>query len=371
MSNRPVSNRPVSNRPVSNRPVSNRPVSNRAVSNGHATPVALLSLLTLLSLLSLLVVAACDGPPPALDGGLPGDVTVIVESEDTITSGLRAGDTGEAIQDGWDVTFATYNLVIGDIDVHLATDDSVVAEAPERFVVDLVDVPESGLPLWGFDDLTPGRWAFHYAIAGAADGATRHSSVPEAELAEMAAGDWTYLIDGTMRRAGGQSCPPASLASPGARTANGNTNADGDPCYDAAEVHFRLGVSAETTFGPCEIDEMPGFAVTAGTTTVAATIHGDHLFFNGFPEGGEGGVMRLAQWLADCDLDLDGEVTRDELEAIAPADLVELDGRFQLGGSPVTPLLTMWDYVVGQLKTQGHMDGEGECPYDGVAHDHM
>src|SRR5690606_21868771 len=95
------------------------------------------------------------------------------------------------------------------------------------------------------------------------------------------------------------------------------------------------------------------------------TLHGDHLFFNGFPEGDEGGVRRLAQWLADSDLNLDGEVTRAELERITPADLPELDERYQLGGSPLRPLDNVWTYVRAQLKTQGHMDGEGECAPDG------
>src|SRR5690606_8081044 len=127
----------------------------------------------------------------------------------------------------------------------------------------------------------------------------------------------------------------------------------------------------ETVFGPCEIDEVPGFSVAAdGTTVVSATLHGDHIFFNGFPEGGEGGTVRLAQWIADCDLDLDGEVTQAELEAIAPAALPELDGRYQLGGSPITPLESMWIYVSAQLKTQGHFQGEGECPFDGAEHHH-
>lgn len=100
------------------------------------------------------------------------------------------------------------------------------------------------------------------------------------------------------------------------------------------------------------------------------TIHGDHLFFNGFPEGDEGGVMRLAQWLADCDLNLDGTVTQAELEAIDPAQLPELDDRYQLGGSPITPIDDMYVYVTAQLKTQGHFQGEGECPVDGLAHEH-
>ncbi len=312
---------------------------------------------------------AGGGAPDGGGGG--GTLRVILESEDTITDGIEAGMTGETIQDGWSVTFEDYVVVIGDVDVHLSTDEAVTAEAPDTFAVDLVDVPATGLPLWTLSGLAVGRWEFSYAIAGAGDGAMRHDSVPEATFAEMMTNDWTYLIAGTMTNATGQSCPPASLATPGSATPNGNTNAGGDACYDAPSISFRFGIAAETAFGPCEIDEVPGFAITDGaTTTVAATIHGDHLFFNGFPEGDEGGIMRLAQWLADCDLDLDGTVTRAELEQIAPADLPEIDARFQLGGSPITPLEEMWAYVTAQLKTQGHFQGEGECPYDGMGHAH-
>ena len=188
----------------------------------------------------------------------------------------------------------------------------------------------------------------------------------------MVANDWTYLIEGTLESASGQSCPPAALATPGAATPNGNLSG-GNPCYDAPAVSFVVGANADTHYGPCKVDEVPGFAVTAnGTTTVAMTLHGDHIFFNGFPEGSEGGVTRLAQWLADCDLDLDGTVTAAELQAIMPAQLPEIDERFQLGGSPITPLdtMSMYTYFRAQLKTQGHFQGEGECPVDGVGHTH-
>ena len=63
-------------------------------------------------------------------------------------------------------------------------------------------------------------------------------------------------------------------------------------------------------------------------------------------------------------------MTQEELEVVAPSDLPELDDRYQLGGSPITPLDTMWAYVIGQLETQGHFQGEGECPFDGTAHEH-
>lgn len=309
---------------------------------------------------------ACGDDDPSGSGAL----TVLLESEDVIIEGLEPGDGVENIRDGWAVAFDRYLVTIGDIDIAFATDESVNAEAEEVFVADLTQVPAAGLPLWNLDGLRSGRWEFHYHTAGAGHGAVRHESVSPEDFAAMVDGDWTYFVDGVIAKDDGQSCPPAALAAPGERTPNGNTSG-GNPCYDATSVRFTFGATAETRFGPCEIDGVPGFAIAPNSTqTVTATIHGDHLFFNGFPEGDEGGVMRVAQWLADCDLDLDGTVTQAELEAIAPSALPELDDRFQLGGSPITPLTNMYEYVIGQLKTQGHFQGEGECPWDGVAHDH-
>src|SRR5690606_36774095 len=194
-----------------------------------------------------------------------------------------------------------------------------------------------------------------------------HEDVRRADFDLMVESGWTYLIRGTLSQTGGQSCPPAAKSEPGERQPNGQLSGE-DPCYDAESIDFELGISAPTALGPCSIDGSAGVAIPdGGTQTVALTIHGDHLFFNGFPEGGEGGVQRLAQWLADCDLNLDGLVDRDELEAIEPDDLPELDDRYQLGGAPVPHLDTMLDYVTAQLKSQGHYQGEGECPIDGVS----
>lgn len=310
-------------------------------------------------------------PDAGADAGTPlGDLTVVLEAEDTITEGIGTEGGDEIILDGWSVDFDRYIVTIGDIDVHLSTDEEVEVEAGDVFVVDLTDVPASGLPLWTLDGLQSGRWEFNYSTPGAGDGSTRNDTVSEEDYDMMVAEDWTYLIAATMSNDSGQSCPPAGLAVPGDATPNGNMNSRDEACYDAPSIAFTWGVTAETAFGPCEIDEVTGFAIAdGGSQTVAATIHGDHIFFNGFPEGEEGGVERYAQWLADCDLNLDGEVTRDELEQIAPSDLAEIDDRYAIGAPPI-PLEEMWDYVIGQLKTQGHYQGEGECPFDGMEHDH-
>lgn len=308
--------------------------------------------------LMALALGACGGGEDAGSGAL----NVLLEPDATITAGLDAGEADENIRDGWQVRFDQYLLAIGPIELHSARDPDLRAVAPEVFVVDLAALPESGLPLWRFDDLASGRWDFHYSTPSARGGA-RHDSTPEVDFARMQENDWTYLITGRITNADGRSCPPARLASAPAQTLTAGENGAGDVCYANQAIAFSFGVPAHTVYGPCEVDGVPGASVASGgTQTVAATIHGDHLFFNGFPEGDEGGILRLAQWLADSDLDVNGVVTPEELSNILPADLVELDERYQLGGAPVNPLTDMWTYVRAQLMTQGHMDGEGECP---------
>ncbi|QQR88653.1 MAG: hypothetical protein IPJ88_10400 [Myxococcales bacterium] len=191
-----------------------------------------------------------------------------------------------------------------------------------------------------------------------------HSSVQAADAERFNQEALTYLIRGELNSESGVSCPPPALAEV-ADAAEQGSNAKGVPCFSNARIHFEFAVAAATLFGPCEIDGIPGINLPPGSNqTVAITIHGDHLFFNGFPEGSEGGIVRLAQWLADCDLNVDGRVSQAELQSIAPSDLSEIDERFQLGGSPISPLGNMWDYLTSQLKTQGHYQGEGECPYN-------
>lgn len=299
-----------------------------------------------------------------------GDLRVLVEAEDVIIDGLDPGEGVENIRDGWAVRFDQYIVAIGAIDVRRSTDASFTGKAEEIHVIDLSAISAGGESLWSLSDLEEGRWEFFYSTTSAAIGATRHPTVSEDDFALMDDQGLTYLIRGTLEQAGGKSCPPASLATPPDGAVADGSNAAGDPCYPAPVVSFEIAALAETQFGPCEVDDVPGFGITAGSeTSVAITIHGDHLFFNGFPEGAEGGVMRLAQWLADCDLDLDGAVTRAELEAISPSDLVELDERYQLGGAPTSPLANMWIYVQAQLMTQGHFQGEGECPIDSIGFD--
>ncbi|MCA9581212.1 MAG: hypothetical protein KC416_05420 [Myxococcales bacterium] len=291
------------------------------------------------------MLAGCDDTPGS---GAQGTVVVLLEAEESIAEGLVPGEELENTVDGWTVTFDKYLVAIGP--VHLAQGTAREVESEDVRVVDLAKLGPAGVELTRFSGVDTGTWdRFTYDTPHAAD-AVPDDDVSMDDYDAMVDGDWTYLIEGE--------------ASDGTNT-----------------VAFRFGVPAETTYGPCEAEEgSPGVTVVEmGQTTVSVTIHGDHLFFNGFPSGAEI-VERRAQWLWDADQlgNADGMVDADELKGISGSDLATLfpltgDVQYFLAGSPV-PIEDAWDFVRGQMHTVGHFQGEGECPWtvDGKTggHDH-
>jgi len=332
-----------------------------------ALPAASAPLVLGLAAFAPLLLVACGD-----DEGAPADgaaLDVLVEPEDVITSGLSAGDGLEDVRDGWSVSFDKYVVALGGVELRLTTDTEQTADAHELYAVDLTRIEASGEVLWSFTGLEDGRWDLGYVIS--AHDFERHDTVSEGDFDRMSAEHLSALITGQLIKEDGVSCPPTALAMVPDGAEQVGENAGGDACFSAPLVSFEIAVGVEAAFGPCEVDGLTGVALTSGrTSTVALTIHGDHLFFNGFPEGSEGGAMRLAQWLADSDLNLDGAVDSVELAAIAPSDLPEFDERFQLGGSPLTPLDDLLTYVEAQLMTQGHIQGEGECGLSGETPGH-
>jgi hypothetical protein len=322
------------------------------------------SLYPVFSLLLGMGLVACGSSSEDED---PGTLRVILEPEDTIIDGLGAGSGVEDIRDGWKVTYEKYLLGVGHVALEYATDEDVTAEDSDAFIVDLTQIPANGERFWQIGDLRPGRWNFGFEFVGGGHGPKRHSSVDEADFERMVEEDFSHLIVGTLTKEEGQSCPPERHAGDISGEAVGENDA-GDPCYSNTTIQFEFTARAEAIVDHCELDGVPGVAITSGaTSTDAVTVHGDHLFFNGFPDGDEGGVLRLAQVWADADLNVDGRIDTAEFQDVLIADMSEWDDRYQEGGKPV---VTLGDVVVEQLKTQGHLNGEGDCLVNGEGHEH-
>lgn len=280
--------------------------------------------------------------------GDAGSLQVFVEAEASITGGLSAGTGEEDIADGWSVTYDEFLVTVGNIRA-ARTDTMATLSDTATFVLDMKQVPAGGYVITKLDNVAAGQW-YQFGFDLPTPKAETQILAPTTAMDKDALlqGGNSLLVAGTLENAMGKSCPPG----------------DPDPakCVAAPKVTFRWALPAATSFDDCTtVDGTAGFAVPTGAgAQVAITLHGDHWFFNNITAGAEV-VMRYAQYIADCDLNHDGETTVDELKQVPAADVLP-SPKYNLSGSFSGPIQTAYDYVLAQARTIGDYQGEGECP---------
>lgn len=94
-----------------------------------------------------------------------------------------------------------------------------------------------------------------------------------------------------------------------------------------------------------------------GTATFEITVHADHFFYDSLVSEEPAVVF---DGIAVADTDGDGVITRAELEA---TDI----GAYDPGNADVQD---MWQWLVAQSRTLGHVDGEGHCESHPADHTH-
>ncbi len=298
-------------------------------------------------------------------GGAAGDLDVRLGAEETIANGIEAGDGEENIVDGWNLTYDKFIVAVGDIRVARSGASEEVIDEVVR-VIDLVQAPPGGSALTSFAGLDAARWdRVSYALVAPTVDATRDANVGQPDFDAMVAGGCSYLIEGTITPAVGsaaQSTPPGGAS----RT------------VPATGIGFAFCVPATVRFIECQSDALPGVAIpSGGTATAVFTLHGDHIVFPSFDDGAEI-VERRAQWLVNGDTNGDDVLTQAELTAITGADLVTLfptdldpgtpgNQGYSLANAPGGPITNAFGFVVAQLRTQGHLNGEGECEAEPIA----
>ena len=289
------------------------------------------------SALLTLALAGCEG-----EGA--GAAQIFVEPEDTITQGLQAGAENENIHDGWSVRYQRFLVVVGR--VRAARSDTLERVVdPAVHVLDLLHAPASGYVVAELPDLGAARWdRVGFDLPNAAKGALALAPTSAADADFMIDHGYSIYFEGSMENPAGSSCPPRAA------------------CHDAKKITFRWGFPAGTSFDDCSSsDGIAGFAVpSGGTIPVKPTIHGDHWFFSNFTAGVEL-TERRAQYLADADRDADGETTLDELRAFEAADAFPIPA-YNLSGALGGPIHSAYDYVLAEIRTVGHFQGDGECP---------
>ena len=298
------------------------------------------------SALAAVLLAACGGSNPST-----GSVQFFVEPEDTIPEGLTPGDGEENIADGWTVQYDRYLVAIGNVHASRSAAPGTELREPATYVVDLKNTPPGGFVIARFDDVEATRWdRVGFDLVNATASARKATGLSDADYAELTAAGASLLVKGTMTKADGQSCLPTDAAA----------------CVPAPAVTFTWVLKAGTSFNDCAAEGADsGFSVpSGGTVQVKPTIHGDHWFFTNITQGAEV-TERRAQWIANSDLDRNGDVTLEELRQVKASDVFTQALGYNLSGA-VIPVVTAHDYLEAQARTLGDYQGDGECPTRGV-----
>jgi hypothetical protein len=284
-------------------------------------------LLPLLGSLAIFAVGCGDGT--STNGS--GSVQIFVEAESTIPNGLSAGMGAEDILDGWSVKYNRFIVAIGNFRA-ARSDAQDKLTAPPVYVLDLMNVPAGGYVVHTWSEVEATRWdRFGFDLPNATGDATPIEPTTDADKALLVDNKASIYIEGEID--------------------NG-----------MVKKTFKWALPAGTSFDDCADENgLAGFAVPdGGSVPIKPTIHGDHWYFNSITAGVEI-TKRYAQYIADCDLDMDGETTIAELQAVKGADLAKAfpTDKYNLSG---VVLDSAYSWVLGQAQTLGDFQGEGECP---------
>lgn len=268
------------------------------------------------------------GDAPGLSGA--GDLQLFVDAEKNISEGFTAGDDTAPTLGMWDVKYTRFLVAIGNFRA-ARTGNTETFSAEPIYVLDLMNVPEGGYLLQTWFGVTATKWD----IVGFDIPITSDEAIA---LEPATDEDKTLLVDNQ-----------AAIYAEG-------TVSDG-----TTSKTFKWFLPAGMAYDGCADEKkVAGFEVVADqSNTVRLTVHGDHWFANKYPAD-PAGTKRYAQYVVSGDLDMDGETTRLELEAVMGTDVDNFfpAGPYDLG---MTKFNTAFDWVLGQAQTIGNFQGIGEC----------
>lgn len=263
-----------------------------------------------------------------------GTVQIFVVPEASITDGIDPGTGPENIRDGWRITYDRYLVAIGNFRATRSDTGARIGD-PTIYVLDLKSAPTSGYVVRELQGVAAVRWdKFGYDTPVATPGAIALPPTKASDAAWMSDHGYSIYYEGSGEK-------------------------------DGRKITFKWGFAAPTAYDDCaSADGAPGFAVPAGgTVQIKPTLHGDHQYFDNVTQGVEI-TRRLAQWLAICDADANDDLTLDELKRCdvvkaLPQPPYDLTG---VRDEDASGRLSVYDYVVSQMRTFGDYQGDGECP---------
>jgi hypothetical protein len=293
-----------------------------------------------------IAMAGCSSGSP-ISGNGTGRVQVFIVPESTITDGISPGGGAEEIADGWKVEYSKFLVTVGNFRASSTESGDSIGD-PSVYVLDLRNAPAGGYVFADFGSAPAVRFdKVGEDMPAAKAGVRGIAPTSDADVAMMVAKGYALYFEGTITNDSGKSCNPTKPAE----------------CVDARSITFKWGFAMGTSFYDCgSAQGDTGFAVPkGGAVQVKPTIHGDHWFFSDISQGAEV-TTRYAQYVADSDLDHDGETTLEELGKVKSADVFPA-AKYKLSGTVGgAPIATALDFVKAQARTIHDFQGDGECP---------
>lgn len=273
------------------------------------------------------------------DGGSSGDgnLTVVLDAEETIPEGIPSdpsGEEDEAIVDGYRAEFDRYIIAVGLVDMAQA-DGANRQQSSVVSVADYVNLPTTLPTLDTFNGIPTGQYSEFGFVTPVPDAnVVNVNGVSDEDIQRMIDNDFTYIIEGRVIPDDG-----------------------GDP------IEFLIEADVPSVYTDCDGSPEPGVSVGA-SSTASILMHGDHIFFNGFPAD-ESDINRRAAWMSLVDdVDQDGVLTKVDFEqAVDVGTLFPSPTYSGLNDGPAGTINNAWDFVRSQLGTQGHLNGEFECEW--------
>jgi hypothetical protein len=248
-------------------------------------------------------------------------------------SGLYPGEGVHGLADGWRVDYQKLLVSVGTVTLKGTSDGEIQSVA--NLVIDLQALPRVGgsIAAVGIDSLPT---AIDFTLPRADDQSaplSPYATDDDVEL--MAKGGFSVYIEGTLEKADGRSCQPGT-----------------SDCVDRPTVQFRWGIPAGFAYQDCAADE--------GDTnqSITLTFPALHWLRADFDPDDDGGLL-LAQWIANADLDRDGETTLAELEQVPAASLFTGRRGYELSGA-ARPVVTAYDFLREQVRAMG-LRSWGRC----------
>jgi hypothetical protein len=245
------------------------------------------------------------------------------------------GAASVELGDGWSVRYTRFLVTLGELTAHTASGGSIVST--DAYLVDMLAAFPGDGTLLRLDEVEVNYYE-DFSLTRPAGGALLAWNTTTADRKLMRDGGYSLYLEGALTQTAGSLCLPGA----------------GTTCAPPKIVRFAWGIPIGTQFTGC-----PGFDVGADSPgEVTWTISGDRWFRTGFAADPEQSRLK-GQWIADADLDRDGETTVDELRSFPASRLFTATHGYTLDDAPI-PVDTAYDFLVAQAHMMG-LDPANGC----------